>query len=148
MSVHATDVLREHGIQVTAQRAAVLRAVSENPHITAEGVTQAVRASIGSISRQAVYDALALLVDAGMLRRIQPDGSPTRYEDRVDDNHHHLVCRACGRLSDVECATGHAPCLTPSDDHDYRIDEAAVLYWGLCPDCISSRNPTGGNHAR
>jgi Fur family ferric uptake transcriptional regulator len=118
------DLLRQRGIQVTAQRLAVLRAVSAQPHITADGVTDVVRAEIGAISLQSVYDALAVLVAAGLLRRIQPAGSPARFEDRVGDNHHHLICRVCGRLVDVDCATGSAPCLTAVDDRGYEIDEA------------------------
>jgi Fur family ferric uptake transcriptional regulator len=131
------DLLRQRGIQVTAQRLAVLRAVSAQPHITADGVTDVVRAEIGAISLQSVYDALAVLVAAGLLRRIQPAGSPARFEDRVGDNHHHLICRVCGRLVDVDCATGSAPCLTAVDDRGYEIDEAEVAYWGRCPDCLA-----------
>jgi Fe2+ or Zn2+ uptake regulation protein len=130
-----TDLLRQHGIQVTAQRLAVLRAVSGQPHISAEDVTLIAGDDIGAISRQAVYDALAVLLDKGLIRRIQPIGSPARYEDRVDDNHHHLICRDCGRLVDVDCAVGAAPCLTASDDNGYEIDEADVAYWGRCPQC-------------
>ncbi len=129
------DLLRQHGIQVTAQRLAVLRAVSGQPHISAEDVTRVAEIEIGAISRQAVYDALGVLADKGLIRRIQPVGSPARYEDRVDDNHHHLICRACGRLVDVDCAVGAAPCLTASDDNGYEIDEADVAYWGICPQC-------------
>lgn len=129
------QLLRERGIQVTAQRLAVLRAVSGNPHVTADGVAEAARAEIGAISRQSVYDTLSVLVDAGLLRRIQPVGSPARFEDRVSDNHHHLVCRDCGRVVDVDCAVGSAPCLTASDDSGYEIDEAEVAFWGRCPDC-------------
>jgi Fe2+ or Zn2+ uptake regulation protein len=130
-------LLRQRGIQVTAQRLAVLRAVSSQPHITADGVTDAVRAEIGAISLQSVYDALGLLVAEGLLRRIQPAGSPARFEDRVGDNHHHLICRICGRLVDVDCATGSAPCLTALDHRGYEIDEAEVAYWGRCPDCLT-----------
>jgi Fur family ferric uptake transcriptional regulator len=129
------ELLRHHGVQVTAQRLAVFEAVSHRPHGTAEEIAAAVRAEIGAISRQAVYDALALLADRGLLRRIQPAGSPARYEDRTGDNHHHLMCRGCGRLVDVDCAVGAAPCLTPSDDSGYEVDEAEVVYWGRCPDC-------------
>lgn len=129
------DLLREHGMQVTAQRIAVLRAVSERPHGTADEVAETARAEIGAISRQAVYDALALLVDKGLLRRIQPAGSAARYEHRVDDNHHHLVCRICGRIVDVDCVHGAAPCLEAVDDRGFEIDEAEVVYWGRCPDC-------------
>ena len=131
------DLLREHGVQVTAQRLAVLRAVSGQPHITADGVAEVVRAEIGAISRQSVYDALGVMVDVGLIRRIQPVGSPARFEDRVNDNHHHLICRTCGRVVDVDCALGAAPCLTASDDMGYEIDEAEVAYWGRCPECLA-----------
>ena len=131
------DILRQHGIQVTAQRLAVWRTVSGQPHITADGVAEAVRAEIGAISRQSVYDTLAVLVGAGLLRRIQPAGSSARFETRVGDNHHHVICRVCGRTSDVDCAAGAAPCLTALDDQGYQIDEAEVIYWGRCPDCAS-----------
>jgi Fe2+ or Zn2+ uptake regulation protein len=130
------DLLRQHGIQVTAQRLAVLRTVAGQPHITADGVAEIVRAEIGAISLQSVYDALGLLVAEGLIRRIQPAGSPARFEDRVGDNHHHLICRICGRLVDVDCAVGSAPCLTTVDDMGYEIDEAEVAYWGRCPDCL------------
>jgi Fe2+ or Zn2+ uptake regulation protein len=109
--------------------------VSGRPHISAEDVTRVAGIEIGAISRQAVYDALGVLADRGLIRRIQPVGSPARYEDRVDDNHHHLICRDCGRLVDVDCAVGAAPCLTASDDNGYEIDEADVAYWGICPQC-------------
>jgi Fur family transcriptional regulator, stress-responsive regulator len=130
-------LLREHGLQVTAQRLAVLRAVSDRSHSTADDIDKVVRAEIGAISRQAVYDALAVLTEKGLLRRIQPAGSPARYEDRVGDNHHHIVCRECSAMGDVDCAVGHAPCLTAADDLGYDIDEAEVVYWGLCPDCAA-----------
>jgi Fe2+ or Zn2+ uptake regulation protein len=130
-------LLRRHGIQVTAQRLAVLRAVSAEPHITADGVAAAVRAEIGAISLQSVYDALGMLVTEGLIRRIQPSGSAARFEDRVGDNHHHLICRVCGRVVDVACAVGLAPCLTAADDMGYEIDEAEVAYWGRCPDCVA-----------
>lgn len=129
------ELLRRHGLRVTAQRLAVLAAASDNPHGTADDVAEAVRAEIGTISRQAVYDALGVLVDAGLMRRIQPAGSPARYERRVDDNHHHLVCRSCGDTVDVECVVGTAPCSDVVDDHGYEIDEAEVIYWGYCPRC-------------
>ncbi|HEY8545937.1 MAG TPA: Fur family transcriptional regulator [Acidimicrobiales bacterium] len=140
MSREATDndaLLRRHGLQVTAQRLAVLRAVKEHPHGAADDVFNAVHAELGAISRQAVYDALAALTEKGILRRIQPAGSPARYEDRVGDNHHHLICRACGRMVDVDCATGVTPCLTAADDAGYEIDEAEVMYWGRCPECLA-----------
>ncbi len=131
-------LLRRHGMQVTAQRLAVLRVVSDRPHSTTDDIYNVVRAEIGAISRQAVYDALAALSDRNLLRRIQPAGSPARYEDRVGDNHHHLICRTCGRVVDVDCAVGDAPCLTAADDSGYEIDEAEVVYWGRCPDCVAA----------
>jgi len=134
----AVDLLRQHGVQVTPQRLAVLRAVSGQPHITAEVVAEIVRAEIGSISRQSVYDALAMLDEVGLVRRIQPIGSAALYEDRVNDNHHHLICRDCGRVVDVDCAVGSAPCLTPADDNGFEIDEAEVAYWGRCPACMTN----------
>ena len=137
MSADPADLLRQHGIQVTAQRLAVLRAVAGQPHITADGVAEVVRAEIGAISRQSVYDALGLLSEKGLLRRIQPVGSPARFENRVGDNHHHLICRICGRVVDVDCAVGSAPCLTAADDQGFEIDEAEVAYWGRCPDCLA-----------
>ena len=137
MNDEAADLLRRHGVQVTAQRLAVVAAVSDRPHATADEVARAVRAEIGVISRQAVYDALAILADKGLIRRIQPAGSPARYEDRTGDNHHHLICRSCGRTVDIDCAVGAAPCLTPADDAGYEIDEAEVIYWGRCPDCLT-----------
>ncbi len=130
-------LLRQHGLQVTAQRLAVMRAASDHPHSTADDIGDAVRGEIGAISRQAVYDALATLIDKGLLRRIQPAGSPARYEGRVGDNHHHLICRACGRMVDVDCAVGDTPCLTAADDSGYEVDEAEVIYWGRCPDCVA-----------
>jgi Fur family ferric uptake transcriptional regulator len=139
MTRTGADLLRHHGIQVTAQRLAVFKAISEHPHITAEGVAEAARADIGAISLQSVYNALGVLVDAGLVRHIQPVGSPSRYEDRVGDNHHHVVCRECGRLEDVDCAVGYTPCLTASDDHGFAIDEADVVYWGRCPQCQAER---------
>jgi len=129
-------LLREHGVQITAQRLAVLRAVGEQPHSTADDIDKFARAEIGAISRQAVYDALETLTTKGILRRIQPAGSPARYEARINDNHHHLICRFCNRMVDVDCAVGYTPCLTASDDAGYDIDEAEVIYWGRCPDCV------------
>jgi Fe2+ or Zn2+ uptake regulation protein len=137
------DLLRQRGIQVTAQRLAVLRAVTGQPHITADAVAEVARAEIGAISLQSVYDALGVLVAEGLIRRIQPAGSPARFEDRIGDNHHHLICRICGRLVDVDCAVGSAPCLTAADDRGYEIDEAEVAYWGRCPDCLAhSQSPS------
>jgi len=137
------DLLRQRGIQVTAQRLAVLQAVAGQPHITADGVAEIVRDEIGAISLQSVYDALGVLVAEGLIRRIQPAGSPARFENRVGDNHHHLICRICGRLVDVDCAVGSAPCLTAVDDMGYEVDEAEVAYWGRCPACVAkSRAPS------
>lgn len=137
MDADPADLLRQHGLQVTAQRLAVLRAVSSQPHITADGVAEAVRAEIGAISLQSVYDALGVLVGEGIIRRIQPAGSPARFEARVGDNHHHLICRVCGKVVDVDCAIGAAPCLTAADSMGYEIDEAEVAYWGRCPECVA-----------
>lgn len=120
---------------MTAQRLAVLRAVSSKKHGTAEEIEGIVRREIGAVSRQAIYDGLGVLTDNGIIRRIQPARSPARYEDRVDDNHHHLVCRECATTIDVPCAVGYRPCLEASDDHGFDIDEAEVIYWGTCPDC-------------
>jgi Fe2+ or Zn2+ uptake regulation protein len=136
MGSDPAQLLREHGYRVTAQRLAVLRAVSSRPHLTAEDVVEIVRTDIGAISRRAVYDAVGSLADEGVLRRIQPAGSAARYEVRVGDNHHHLVCRNCGSVVDVDCAVGDAPCLTASDDAGFEIDEAEVVYWGRCPACL------------
>ena len=143
VATDTADLLRQHGIQVTAQRLAVLRALAGRPHITADEVAEVARAEIGAISLQSVYDALGVLVAEGLIRRIQPAGSAARFEDRVGDNHHHLICRICGRLVDVECAVGSAPCLTTADGMGYEIDEAEVAYWGRCPDCLAqSRAPS------
>ena len=128
-------LLRLHGVQVTAQRLAVLKAVSDRPHGTTDEIEELVRAEIGAVSRQAVYDALGILTDKGLIRRIQPARSPARYEDRVDDNHHHLVCRGCGATVDVPCAVGYTPCLEAADDNGFIVDEAEVIYWGMCPVC-------------
>ncbi|WP_419919779.1 Fur family transcriptional regulator [Candidatus Poriferisocius sp.] len=133
----AADLLRRSGIQVTAQRLAVLRAVATQPHSTADDVAEAVHHEIGAISRQSVYDSLGMLADRGLIRRIQPARSPARYEDRVGDNHHHLICRACGCMVDVDCAVGYTPCLTAADNSGYEIDEAEVIYWGRCPRCLA-----------
>jgi Fur family ferric uptake transcriptional regulator len=138
-SIDLEAMLRAAGMKVTVQRLAVLRAVRERPHLTADDLDKVVRADLGTISRQAVYDALSALTERGLLRRIQPAGSAARYEDRVGDNHHHLICRACGRTVDVDCAVGDVPCLTASDDAGYEIDEAEVIYWGRCPECVRER---------
>lgn len=136
--VDNADLLRRHDVQVTAQRLAVLRAVSQRPHSTAAEIDVVVRAEIGAVSLQAVYDALGTLAEKGILRRIQPAGSPARYETRVGDNHHHLICRTCGRTVDVDCAVGETPCLTAADGAGYEVDEAEVIYWGRCPDCVAA----------
>ena len=135
-------LLRAHGLQVTAQRLAVLRAVADLPHCTADDVDRAARAEIGAISRQAVYDTLSALTGKGLLRRIEPAGSPGRYETRTGDNHHHLVCRTCERMVDVDCAVGSAPCLTAASDAGYEVDEAEVVYWGRCPECAAAAEPS------
>jgi Fur family ferric uptake transcriptional regulator len=132
--------LREAGLRVTRQRVAVLDSLVELAHADTESVISAVRRELPEVSHQAVYDSLRTLTEAGLVRRIQPSGSVARYEVRVGDNHHHLVCRSCGVITDVDCAVGHVPCLTASDDHGYVVDEAEVVYWGLCPAC-SQRSP-------
>ena len=137
MASDPADLLRERGYRVTAQRLAVLRAVASSSHVTADTVAETVRAELGFISLQAVYDVLGVLVDVGLIRRIQPADSPARFEARVSDNHHHVICRSCGRTADVDCAIGSAPCLTAADDSGYQIDEAEVIYWGRCPQCQS-----------
>lgn len=129
-------MLKKAGLQVTAQRSAVFRSVDALSHATAEAITESVRSEIGTVSRQSVYDSLAVLSEHGLIRRFQPAGSSARYETRTE-NHHHLLCRRCGAMLDVDCAKGRAPCLHPVEDHGYVIDEAEVIYWGLCPDCQS-----------
>ena len=119
----------------------MLEVLRDHPHADTESVIRRVRRSLGDISHQAVYDVLRALTDAGLLRRIQPAGSVARYEVRVGDNHHHVVCRSCGAIADVDCAVGHAPCLAASDGHGFAIDEAEVVYWGTCPDCSAKRIP-------
>jgi Fur family ferric uptake transcriptional regulator len=134
----ATEILRARRVRVTAQRVAVLKAVADTPHRTTDELETAVRTELGAVSKQAVYDVLSALTDAGVVRRIQPAGSPARYEDRVGDNHHHLICRSCGKTVDVDCAVGEVPCLTAADDAGYEVDEAEVIYWGRCPDCATA----------
>ncbi|WP_269467512.1 Fur family transcriptional regulator [Amycolatopsis albispora] len=131
-------LLREAALRVTRPRLAVLAAVHEHPHADTDSLIGAVRADLGAVSHQAVYDVLRALTTAGLLRRIEPPGSVARYEARVGDNHHHAVCRSCGAIADVDCAAGSAPCLTASDDHGFTIDEAEVIYWGTCPDCSTA----------
>ena len=132
-------VLREASMRVTRPRVAVLGAVTAHPHADTETIIDAVRQEHPTISHQAVYDSLKLLTGLGLLRQIQPHGHIARYEARVGDNHHHVVCRSCGALADVDCAVGSSPCLHASDDHGFSIDEAEVIYWGLCPDCQSAK---------
>ena len=155
MPEQAAKLLRDHGVQVTAQRLAIVRAVSARPHATADEIVADVRGVIGSISRQAVYDTLGVLVDKSLVRRIQPAGAAARYEDRVGDNHHHLICRGCDAVIDIDCALGEAPCLATPHDHGFDIDEAEVIYWGICPDCRTSsangahkRTGSGRNNSR
>ena len=131
------DLLRGAGLRVTGPRTAVLRAVHDHPHADTESLIALAREQLGGVSHQAVYDVLSALTAAGLLRRIQPAGSVARYEARVGDNHHHVVCRSCGSIADVDCATGQTPCLTASDDHGFVIDEAEVVYWGHCSSCTS-----------
>ncbi|CAN5391889.1 fur family transcriptional regulator FurA3 [soil metagenome] len=130
-------LLRHHGFSVTAQRLAVLRAVSKRPHGTTDDIDKLVRSEIGAISRQSVYDALSAFSDKGLIRRIHPAHSAARYEARVGDNHHHLICRTCNEMVDVDCAVGIVPCLTAADSSGYEIDEAEVIYWGRCPKCAA-----------
>ncbi|MFL6115036.1 MAG: Fur family transcriptional regulator [Catenulispora sp.] len=129
------EELRSAGLRVTAARVALLRAVREGDHLDADAAAAGVRERVGHVSLQAVYEALHALTAAGLIRRIEPAGSPARYEGRVGDNHHHLVCRGCGAVVDVDCAVGEAPCLEPSDGHGFTLDEAEVVYWGICPAC-------------
>ena len=131
----AAELLRKHGVQVTAQRLAIMRVVAEHPHATADELGDVVRSQLGAISRQAVYDSLSVLVDKDLIRRIQPAGSAGRYESRVGDNHHHLICRVCRMMFDVDCAVGEVPCLSADDTHGFEVDEAEVIYWGRCPTC-------------
>lgn len=133
-------MLRESELRVTSPRVAVLSAVHEHPHADTETIIGAVRGRLGAVSHQAVYDVLKALTGAGLVRRIQPQGSVARYETRVGDNHHHVVCRSCGAIADVDCAVGHAACLTASDDHGFSIDEAEVVYWGTCPECSGTHS--------
>jgi Fe2+ or Zn2+ uptake regulation protein len=140
-------VLRAVGLRVTRPRLAVLDAVHAHPHGDTEELIGAARARLPAVSHQAVYDVLNVLTDRGLVRRIQPQGSVARYEARVGDNHHHLVCRACGAISDVDCATGAAPCLTPSGSQGFLVDEAEVVYWGRCPSCAAGR-PTPSDPVR
>ena len=136
------QLLRAAALRVTRPRLAVLRAVRTHPHADTESLIDAVRGELPDVSHQTVYDSLRTLTEAGLVRRIQPLGSVARYESRVGDNHHHVVCRTCGAIADVDCAVGEAPCLEPVADHGFRIDEAEVIYWGLCPGCAAATPPT------
>lgn len=139
MAVDHSDALRRADLRVTRPRLAVLDAVEDHPHADTDTIFGAVRGVLPDVSRQAVYDVLAALTAVGLVRKIQPSGSAARYESRVGDNHHHLVCRSCGAIADIDCAVGEAPCLTPDESADvldgFIVDEAEVVYWGLCPDC-------------
>ncbi len=134
-STEVTRRLRESALRVTRPRLAVMDAVREHPHSDTESILGAVRRELPTVSQQAVYDCLRVLTEVGLLRRIQPAGSVARYETRTGDNHHHVVCRRCGSVADVDCAVGHAPCLHPAADHAYAIDEAEITFWGVCPAC-------------
>ena len=134
------EELRGAGLRVTAARVALLETVRDGDHLGVDVIASRVRDRIGHISLQAVYDALYALTGAGLIRRLEPAGSPARFEGRVGDNHHHLACRSCGVVADVDCAVGEAPCLTASDDHGFSVGEAEVIYWGLCPDCSTTRS--------
>ncbi|MFF5985108.1 Fur family transcriptional regulator [Streptomyces olindensis] len=134
------EELRGAGLRVTAARVALLETVRDGDHLGAEAIASEVRGRVGHISVQAVYEGLHALTAAGLIRRLEPPGSPALYEGRVGDNHHHLVCRSCGAVADVDCAVGHAPCLTASDDRGFAVDEAEVIYWGLCPECSTARS--------
>jgi Fur family ferric uptake transcriptional regulator len=134
--------LQNAALRITRPRLAVLEAVHRHPHADTETIARAVRDDLGGVSTQAIYDVLKALTDAGLVRRIQPAGAVARYEARVDDNHHHVVCRGCGAIADVDCAVGHTPCLTASDDHGFVIDEAEVVYWGFCPECAKESKGT------
>ncbi len=137
LALAAGERLRGAGLRVTRPRIAVLTALGEHPHADTDAIIGAVRDSFGPVSHQAVYDVLRVLTDVGLVRRIQPTGSVARYEVRVGDNHHHVVCRSCGTIADVDCAVGDTPCLTASDDRGFAIDEAEVVYWGVCSRCTT-----------
>lgn len=138
----AAGALRAAGLRVTAPRRAILTWVSAHPHSTVEAIAVGVRDQLGTVSKQAVYDVLSACSQVGLLRRIEPAGHPTRYETRVGDNHHHIVCRSCGDTADVDCATGSAPCLQPAQQHGFRVDEAEVVFWGTCPRCADPPRTT------
>lgn len=135
------DLLRSASLRVTRPRLAVLEAVHAHPHADTDAIIRGARRALPEVSHQAVYDVLRALTDTGLVRRIQPAGSVARYEARVGDNHHHVVCRSCGAIADVDCAVGEAPCLTASHDHGFAVEEAEVVYWGTCPGCATLRTP-------
>jgi Fur family transcriptional regulator, stress-responsive regulator len=137
----SAEELRGAGLRVTAARVALLETVRQGDHLGIEAITSGVRARVGHVSLQAVYEALHALTAVGLIRRIEPAGGQPRFEGRVGDNHHHVVCRSCGVVADVDCAVGEAPCLTASDDRGFAIDEAEVVYWGMCPECSTARTP-------
>lgn len=137
--------LRAAGLRVTAPRLAVLSWLAEHPHDTADAIAAGVRDGLGSVSTQAVYDVLSACTRAGLLRRVEPAGAPARFETRVGDHHHHLLCRVCGRTEDVDCAIGATPCLDPAGSSGYAVDDAEVVFWGVCPDCRSERECAAGN---
>jgi Fe2+ or Zn2+ uptake regulation protein len=145
-TVDYEQMLRGAELRVTRPRVAVLTAVFDHPHADTASLIEAVRGDLGDVSPQAVYDVLRALTDADLLRRIEPAGSVARYESRVADNHHHLICRGCGAIADVDCAVGETPCLTASETHGFTIDEAEVIYWGTCPDCATARQLKSRNH--
>ena len=146
-SMSAHDELRNVGLRVTGPRKAVLEWLTDHPHATADQIGKGVAERIGSVSTQAVYDVLLACAGAGLVRWIEPAGHPARYERRAGDNHHHLVCRACGRIDDVDCAVGAAPCLAPSEQHGYRLEEAEVVFWGLCRECSAQPDGASGTSA-
>ncbi len=141
-TVDYEQMLRDADLRVTKPRLAVLTAVYDHPHADTHSLIELVRDELGEVSPQAVYDVLRALTDAKLVRRIEPAGAVARYESRVGDNHHHIICRDCGAIADVDCAVGDTPCLTASDAHGFTIDEAEVIYWGLCPDCVGARTVT------
>lgn len=152
MPVHLVDTdetalkaLRAAGLRVTAPRRAVLAWLVEHPHSTVDAISVAVRGMLGAVSTQAVYDVLSVCTAAGLLRRIEPAGHPARFEHRVGDNHHHVVCRRCHRTDDVDCMVGETPCLEPADSRGFTIDEAEVVFWGLCPTCETEGRPADGS---
>lgn len=133
------ELLRAHGLRVTRPRLAVLEVLASGGHLDVDEITEQVRGRLDAVSTQAIYDVLGALSRAGLARRLEPAGSPARYESRVGDNHHHVVCRGCGMIADVDCAVGEAPCLEPAQSHGFQLDEAEVTFWGLCPDCQRRR---------